>query len=320
MNFDKRILNTEAKKYNFAANTYEKVIRLTEILDFIHQTPFLRENLALKGGTAINLTIFDLPRLSVDIDLDFTTNVNRDQMINVRKKIDELLIDYMIKNNYSLDNHSRYHHALDGYKFYYTNAAGNKDVIKIEINYMLRAHIYEPIIIETKPLGLIRGINIRTLHPYEIFGSKLVALMTRTTPRDLYDFYNMIKYNLFNADEFKYIKKCAIYYRAISNEDGSFDFDLSNLSSISQRDIKKFLYPVIKSNERFNLDEAINVINETFNEHFIPSDRELHFLDQFKNKKYRPELLFDQQDIVDRIKSHPMAIWKTRKKDREHSR
>ena len=37
----------------------------------------LSETLALKGGTAINLTIFNLPRLSVDIDLDFSQNLPR---------------------------------------------------------------------------------------------------------------------------------------------------------------------------------------------------------------------------------------------------
>ena len=44
--------------------------------------PLLKESLALKGGTAINLTIFDLPRLSVDIDLDYAKNNSRDEMKN----------------------------------------------------------------------------------------------------------------------------------------------------------------------------------------------------------------------------------------------
>jgi predicted nucleotidyltransferase component of viral defense system len=44
----------------------------------------LFEHLALKGGTAINLTIFNLPRLSVDIDLDYTQNVDREEMLKSR--------------------------------------------------------------------------------------------------------------------------------------------------------------------------------------------------------------------------------------------
>ncbi|MGM0489543.1 MAG: nucleotidyl transferase AbiEii/AbiGii toxin family protein [Planctomycetota bacterium] len=33
--------------------------------------PFLKSRLVLKGGTALNLFLFDLPRLSVDIDAWF---------------------------------------------------------------------------------------------------------------------------------------------------------------------------------------------------------------------------------------------------------
>lgn len=54
---------------------------------------------------------------------------------------------------------------------------------------MLRAHVYEPVIVKTKDYGLIGEVEIRAINPIEIFGSKLVALMTRSTPRDLYDFY-----------------------------------------------------------------------------------------------------------------------------------
>ena len=51
----------------FVRDTFEKVLRLKEILKFLNEDKFLREHLLLKGGTAINLTVFNLPRLSVDI-------------------------------------------------------------------------------------------------------------------------------------------------------------------------------------------------------------------------------------------------------------
>lgn len=310
--FDRRVLNAEAKKYCFITNTYEKVLRLTEILNYIQTIPILHDNLALKGGTAINLTIYDLPRLSVDIDLDFTTNVAREEMLEIRKTITETLLTYMDKSGYLLDPRSRQHHALDGFKFNYVNSSGLNDVIKIEINYMLRCHILEPVTVKNKELGLIKSIDIRTLNPYEIFGSKLVALMTRSIPRDLYDFYNLFKYDVFTNEELSMIRKCAIYYRAISNEDRNYEFEISNIKQISSRDIKRFLYPVIRSNERFVLDDAIEIVTNKFDKYFIPNENELLFLENFKNKKYTPELLFDDKTIVDTIINHPMAIWKTK--------
>ena len=72
LQFDRITLGRQARELGFVRDTFEKVCRLTEILSFIEDDPVLSNNLALKGGTAINLTIFDLPRLSVDIDLDFS--------------------------------------------------------------------------------------------------------------------------------------------------------------------------------------------------------------------------------------------------------
>lgn len=51
-----------AQEYGFVRDTLEKVLRLTEILKYFNEHPLLSEHLLLKGGTAINLTVFNLPR------------------------------------------------------------------------------------------------------------------------------------------------------------------------------------------------------------------------------------------------------------------
>ena len=136
--------------------------------------------------------------------------------------------------------------------------------------------------------------------------------MTRSTPRDLYDFFYMINANIFNETEINKIKRCAVFYRAISNEDGMFDFNLDNLDSITQNNIKRFLIPVINAKEFFSLSEAKQAINDFFNEYFVLGENESMFIEQFKQKKYVPELLYDGDELK-RIKNHPMALWKTRK-------
>jgi predicted nucleotidyltransferase component of viral defense system len=70
--FNKVELNRQAREIGFVRDTFEKVCRLTDVLTFFGRDPLLADSLALKGGTAINLTIFNLPRLSVDIDLDYS--------------------------------------------------------------------------------------------------------------------------------------------------------------------------------------------------------------------------------------------------------
>lgn len=85
MQFDRIQLGRQARELGFVRDTFEKVARLADILRFMEQDELLSRVLALKGGTAINLTIFDLPRLSVDIDLDFAKDTTRDEMMADRK-------------------------------------------------------------------------------------------------------------------------------------------------------------------------------------------------------------------------------------------
>ena len=57
--YSKAEIGQIAQKYGFVRDTFEKVLRLKEILKYFNLEEFLREHLALKGGTAINFTIFN---------------------------------------------------------------------------------------------------------------------------------------------------------------------------------------------------------------------------------------------------------------------
>ena len=121
--------------------------RLTETgLDFI-----------FKGGTSVLLHISNPKRLSVDIDLDFTQNIGREEMLNVRESLKTTLQKYMSANGYYLSPKSKFSHALDSFVFTYTNCGGVKDNIKVEINYSLRAHILPVEQVETIILGRAVG-------------------------------------------------------------------------------------------------------------------------------------------------------------------
>jgi len=63
------------------------VIRLTQLLIEFRKHPFLRERLVLKGGTAVNLFYLELPRLSVDIDLNYIGQLNPEEMQRERPEI-----------------------------------------------------------------------------------------------------------------------------------------------------------------------------------------------------------------------------------------
>jgi len=85
MQYDRITLGRKARELGFVRDTFEKVCRLVDVLSFINTDSLLSSCLALKGGTAINLTIFGLPRLSVDIDLDFTEICQEIKMLSRNK-------------------------------------------------------------------------------------------------------------------------------------------------------------------------------------------------------------------------------------------
>jgi len=45
----------------------------------------------------------------------------------------------------------------------------------------------------------------------------------------------------------------------------------------------------------------------------VLTEAEKEFLDRFENGEYIPELLFEDERTLERIKNHPMALWKMRR-------
>ena len=82
----KEIIILEGKT-GFLKTRLEKVYRLLEVLKEISQHPLLSKGLALKGGTAINLFIFDCPRLSIDLDFNFIGASSKEEADKTRKEV-----------------------------------------------------------------------------------------------------------------------------------------------------------------------------------------------------------------------------------------
>lgn len=313
MQFDRIILGRKAKELGFVRDTFEKVCRLVDVLQFMSEDELLSKTLALKGGTAINLTIFDLPRLSVDIDLDYSRMVSRDTMLEERAVITERISKYMIASGYALSGKSKNYHALDSFVYEYQNAGGMKDNIKIEINYMLRCHVFEEEHRKVDIQWIDSELKVLCVNPIEIFASKIVALLNRAAPRDLYDISNMIKYGIFDDNQREMLRKCCVFYNAISSETVSDDFRFEAIKDISLRQIKTSLYPVLRNNDRFNLEETQELVIKSLSSFMLPDVNEKEFWLNFKNGKFLPELIFGDCDESNRVKRHPMAEWKCKK-------
>ena len=160
--------------------------------------------LALHGGTAINLFIRNMPRLSVDIDLtylpieDFETskvNINtalQSIMKNIKKVLPEVKIGFE-ENNSKL----------------YINAKGV--LVKVEVNLTGRGTLYEPLLMDLCDKAQEKFdvfVRMKVLPHGQIFGSKICAALDRQHPRDLFD----VSYILNNEGVTKEIKEGFLFY------------------------------------------------------------------------------------------------------------
>ena len=308
--YNKIELEKVAKETGFIRDNLEKVIRLSNILEFLVSNDRLNGLVVLKGGTAINLTVFDMPRLSVDIDLDYCCNSDKETMMADRVVIGQEILGHMQSNGYALHPSSKNTHALDSWVFSYLSAGGNRDNIKIEINYMMRTHILEPLTRKTY-VPFIEEIDVYALSPLELFGSKIKALIERAAPRDMYDVNRMIQNQLFKDDQMDLLRKIVVFYLAVGGKNKpEKEYSFERIQNIKFPQIRSTLIPVLKKTEKFDFEEAKTNVISFLSKLLILGDAENNFIDSFNQGEYKPELLFDNGEIIERIKEHPMALWK----------
>ena len=248
------------------------------------------------------MIFFDLPRLSVDIDLDYSKDIPREDMLEERGQIRNHIQKYMTAAGYTLSPKSKDYHALDSLVYEYMNVGGVKDNLKIEINYMLRCHVMP---VSRRKVNLPwneERLTVLSVEPLEIFPAKTVALLNRAAPRDLYDMFNMQKFGLFDETEEQELRKCTMFYAAVASEKVPKEIDLEGIGKISAQKIKTDLTPVLRRGERFELETAQKQVKEYMSGILRPTEEELLFWRLFSEGGYRPEVLFGEGVIADRIR------------------
>ena len=280
-------------------------MRLLDVLNFLFSKCSFKNKLILKGGTAINLIHTNLKRLSVDIDLDYCGSLDKDIALKDRELLEKELDDFMIREEYEVSTKSRSSFALFSRIYRYENAFGNIDTIKVDINFMDRVHLYSYAIFTVNYFD--KTTTIKTPAIEELFGMKINALIDRSKPRDLYD-------SVFLADNMRLfdknmLRKAIIYYLSLNNTFKIDKTSLDRINTINNKNIKAELLPVLKKNERIDLEETKEKVINSLSKLLVLSDSEKQYLDSFSKGNYNPSLLFGEP-VASRATSHPMAKWR----------
>ena len=167
---------------------YVDTVRLLlESVPVIFQTP----HFAMKGGTAINLFVQNMPRLSVDIDVVYTDHTTprpaalaaiSDGLNQVRTA----LVKSGLEAQVAATNQG------DELKLFIQRG---KIQVKVEVNHVFRGTVLP---VEIRALNaearriFTTDLLAPVLAPAELYGSKLVAAMDRQHPRDIFDVHGLL--------------------------------------------------------------------------------------------------------------------------------
>ena len=145
---------------------------------------------ALKGGTAINLFVRELPRLSVDIDLMYLPMHARPEalaginaaMKRIEAAVRSSLPGVRITRNEAEGAVLRLHINADGVQ------------VKVEVSPVLRGVVYDPVLMPvTAAVEEQFGYAETTVVSFEdLYAGKLVAALDRQHPRDLFDVRDLL--------------------------------------------------------------------------------------------------------------------------------
>lgn len=125
----KEELLKSAKIQGYKPEILEKVYRLLDIFQQILSVPYLKERLVLKGGTALNLFYFNqIPRLSVDIDLNYIGQLDRENMLSEKQTMMDALHQILLQNQ--LERHrSPMNHAGGKMVWFYNSFLGQRSTL-----------------------------------------------------------------------------------------------------------------------------------------------------------------------------------------------
>lgn len=168
---------------------YARAVRL--LLD-IAPAVFVNPVLAMKGGTALNLFIQDMPRLSVDIDVVYMRHdVPRDVAIQAIAEELVAIRGRIARMGYSVVAPK----TAEGHEAKLFIRAGDAEV-KVEVNYVFRGSVQPAVTRKLVPAAQQKfsaSIELPVLSAAELYGSKLVAALDRQHPRDLFDVKLMLE-------------------------------------------------------------------------------------------------------------------------------
>lgn len=302
----------QAAATGFSAETLEKVFRLLELLSGIRSHPFLQDRVALKGGTALNLFAANVPRLSVDIDLNYIGAADRDGMLADVPKVKQAVAAVCGRANVSVKRVPK-DHAGGKWRLGYNRVTGGTGSLELDINFMLRTPIWPPSRRRSFAVGARQAEDVLVLDDHELAAGKLAAMMARGAARDLFDARALLVRDDLDRDK---LRLGFVVYGGMNRTD--WRTVSVDAITVDVKEVERSLVPMLRADlapPRAHVRAWTAALIEQCRERMaalLPlADHEREFLDRLNDEgEVRPELLTADERLQHVIGGHPQLAWK----------
>lgn len=305
-------LLAESASTGFRPDVLEKAIHVLRLLEAFQGHPFLKGRIALKGGTALNLFLFDLPRLSVDADLNYIGSEDREGMLADCPGIDEA-IGAVLKREGFAARRIPQEQAGGKWRLGFGSALGQDGTLEVDLNFMYRVPLWPVMQRDSRRVGSYRATGIPLVEEHELAAGKLAALLSRRASRDLVDAHRFLTREKFDRQR---LRLAFLVYGGINRRDWR-TVAVEDVGFRS-RELEQELIPLLR-------EQAVNQLGPRaeWAERLVEECRrglgavlpfkanEREFLDRLLDHgEIEPSLLTGDTEVADRIRRHPGLEWK----------
>lgn len=296
-------LQEKKEQLKFIKNNLEITLHLTKAIQSIYEDELLKNSIVLKGGAAVQIYLQDFKRLFFDLDIDFiSSTLSREEFKNY-------LINHLINLGYNGPDQrkSRFSYSLDSFQLPYYLENKNLNYLKLDINYSYNPHLYN----HTKVAIYNQDFNLQQLVPLvnldELIGLKIAALQERGRIKDLFDIYQLLNSDL--SINLEKVKSAYIFYMVLANCEDRIE-KLDKIIEITNYNMKKSLYPIIKKNSNPDLEKMKKEVLDYIMECSTLNKEQEQFITNFKKGYNHPEYLFKDEQVIENAINNPIAKWK----------
>jgi predicted nucleotidyltransferase component of viral defense system len=301
-----------AESTGFRAEVVEKVLKLLRLLNQLNAHPFLKEKWLLKGGSALNLFVFNIPRLSVDIDLNYIGSVEREMMMVERPKFEEAAQAVFSREGFSVRRIPT-EHAGGKWRLSYQSYTGSSGNLEVDVNFMLRQPLWENQHLESHLFEGVQAKNIPVVNIHELAAGKLAALLSRRLARDLFDSHQILHRG--GLDK-KRLRTAFVVYGAMNRKDwrsvsvDDVNFDAKELVQQLAPMLRLDIIPEGESPTEF-AQRLVEECRQALSAVLPFTEAERNFLDRLlESGEINPALLTDDEVLQEYIRRQPLLQWK----------